>query len=463
MADDLGWRDIGVFGSSYYQTPNIDALAKRGMIFTQAYTANATCSPTRASIMSGQYPARLGITMPMCHLPEVSLKESVARTAPSDAKCLDAVSATRLDTKIITLAEVLKAGGYVTGHFGKWHLGPEPYSPLEQGFDMDVPHTPSPGLPRGYLAPYGFGNFPEKSGEHIEDRMAAEAVKFIDANKEHPFFLNYWAFSVHSKYNAKPSLVERCRESMDETLPQHNPVYAAMVHSLDDAVGTLVKGLEGAGVMDKTLIVFFSDNGGVNWPAKVLNESADDLAKTYEDIPSTSNAPLRGGKATTYEGGTRVPCVVVWPGVVKPGTKTSAMIQSMDFYPTLAAAAGAKLPEHQIMDGRSFLPVLEGTAKSFRAEIFDFLPHHIPHTGQVPAASVRQGDWKLIRFLHDGPAQAPRYELYNLQTDAGESRDVSAAHPDLVKKLDARIEDFLQETHAVVPGPNPAYVEPVAK
>lgn len=455
LADDLGWNDIGVFGSSHYKTPNIDALAKKGMIFGQAYAANSMCSPTRASIMSGQFPARLGITAPAGHEPEARMKAALPSGSNPKNRCLDCISANRLDTSIVTLAETLKANGYATGHFGKWHLGPEPYSPLEQGFDVDVPHSPTPGLPRGYLAPWGLANFPAEPGAHIEDRMASEASKFINANKDHPFFLNYWAFSVHSMYNAKPELVEQYRA--DETLPQHNPVYAAMIHSLDDAVGTLVKALEAAGLMDKTLIVFFSDNGGVNWPA--LRTEATPEAKTFAEVPPTSNSPLRGGKASIYEGGTRVPCFVVWPGVVKPGARTDAMIQSMDFYPTLAAIAGAKLPPGQIMDGRSFLPVLEGTASSLRGKIFGFLPHTIKVSDQVPAASVRQGDWKLIRFFHDGPAHAHRYELYNLRDDPGESRDLSSMEPGRVKTLDASLESFLKETHAVVPRPNPSYAK----
>lgn len=471
MADDLGWNDVGIYGSSRYKTPNIDALAREGMAFTQAYAANPTCSPTRASILSGQYPARLGITLPAGHEPEVRMKAALPKGAPADQKCMGVVSANRLDTGIVTLAEVLKADGYATGHFGKWHLGAEPYSPLEQGFDVDIPHSSTPGLPRGYLAPWRFDLFPAAPGksadpipaapgEHIEDRMASEAVQFIAANKAHPFFLNYWAFSVHSMYNAKPDLVEQCKGDLDDAQPQHNAVYAAMVRSLDDAVGTLVKGLKAAGVMDKTLIVFFSDNGGVDWPA--LRTEACPDAKDFADIPPTSNAPLRGGKATIYEGGTREPCFVVWPGVVKPGTKTDAMIESTDFYPTLAAAADAKLPEGQVMDGISFLPVLEGGATAHRREIFGFFPHFIKHTGQLPAASVRRGNWKLVRTFHDGPGQAHRYELYNLAEDPAEAKDLAPAHPDLVQELDGRITHFLEETHAVLPATNPSYPQRAA-
>ncbi len=457
MADDLGYADVGCFGSTYYKTPNIDALAKRGMIFTQAYTANATCSPTRASIMSGQYPARLGMMMPTCHLPEVRMEAEVTRAGKPTAKCLDVLSVSRLDTNVVTLAEVLKEAGYATGHFGKWHLGPVPFSPLEQGFDVDVPHTPSPGLPRGYLAPWGFPNLQGEPGEQIEVRMAAEAGKFIRENREKKFFMTYWAFSPHSMYNAEAALVEKYRAQMNPANPQHNPVYAAIIERLDDAVGMLVKELESAGVMNKTLIIFFSDNGGINWPMQVLKDYADALAKTYADIPISSNVPFRGGKAMIYEGGTRVPCFFVWPEGIRPGTRTDAMIQSMDFYPTLAAVAEAKLPEQQPMDGRNFLPVLQGKVQSFRDEIFGFLPNNIAHTKNIPAASVRQGDWKLIRFLHDGPAQAHRYELYNLREDPSEAKDLSASFPERVAALDARITWFLKDTGAVVPGPNPAY------
>ena len=397
LADDLGYRDLGCFGSTYYKTPNIDALSKRGMIFTQAYAANPLCSPSRASILTGQYPARIGMTQASGHLPEVKLQETVQARAHADEKSLADISATRLDTNYVTLAETLKAAGYVTGHYGKWHLGAEPYSPLQQGFDVDVPHWSGPGPAGSYVAPWKFPpalHFTGKPGEHIEDRMAKEAVKFIDANKNHPFFLNYWSFSVHGPYDAKRSYVEQAALDMDEDVPQHNPVYAAMVHSLDDAVGTLVKALETNGLMDKTIIVFFSDNGGVNWQAmkdESVRKGPNSLTAPYLNIPPTSNQPLRGGKASIYEGGTREPCFVVWPGAVKPGTRTEAMIQGMDFYPTLAEIVGVPMPTNQIMDGRSFLPVLKGQSTTARNTIFNFFPHYIPVTGAVPAASVRQG------------------------------------------------------------------------
>ena len=242
LADDLGWRDTALYGSTYYETPNIDRLATRGMMFRNAYAASPLCSPTRSSIMTGLYPARIGITTPVCHLPEVVLEQTVQATAPPAQKALTPNSVTRLKLEYVTLAESFKAAGYRTAHFGKWHLGREPYDPLHQGFDADLPHTPAPGPVGGYLGgPWKFWPDQGKPGDHIEDRMAEEAEKFIRANKGAPFYLNYWAFSVHSPWQAKPTLLEKYKRKADPGNPQHNPVYAAMVESLDTAIGRVVK------------------------------------------------------------------------------------------------------------------------------------------------------------------------------------------------------------------------------
>ena len=234
LADDLGWSDTTLYGNTtYYKTPNLERLARRGTVFTQAYAASPLCSPTRSSIMTGLSPARTGITEPECHLPAVRMHASVEPGAPPYQKLLNCVSATRLDTKYFTLAEALKGAGYATGHFGKWHLGPEPFSPLQQGFDVDLPHWSGPGPAGSYVAPWKFPaslDFkPRVPNEHIEERMADEAVKWMEANKDHPFFLNYWQFSVHAPFNAKPDLIEKWRRTMDPSNPQHSPTYAAMV------------------------------------------------------------------------------------------------------------------------------------------------------------------------------------------------------------------------------------------
>lgn len=455
LADDLGWRDTSLYGSTFYETPNIERLARRGMMFTQAYAANPLCSPTRASILTGLWPARIGITAPVCHVPEVRLEETVRESAGADLKVIPCDSATRLRQEYYTLAEALHDAGYRTGHFGKWHLGREPYDPLHQGFDVDVPHWSGPGPAGSYLAPWKFPpelHFSGEPGEHIEDRMAKEAARFITQNRDRTFFLNYWHFSVHAPYTAgpektpqcKPELLAKYRGKVDPNNPQHNPLYAAMVQSLDDAVGTLLDTLDGCGLSDNTVVVFFSDNGGVNF--------AD-----WEGAPMTSNAPLRGGKASIYEGGVREDCVVVWPGVVQPGSRSDEIIQSIDFYPTLLEVLGVQPRQEVKFDGVSFVPALKQNGHVEREAIFCFFPHNTPASQQLPAVSVRRGDWKLIRFFYDGPHFAHRYELYNLRDDLSETRNLAEEKPALVKELDALIEGWLVETKAVLPKVNPQY------
>ncbi len=452
LADDLGWRDTAVFGSRFYETPNIDRLVRRGMMFTQAYAANPLCSPTRASIMTGLWPARIGFTAPAGHLAQEVFESSLQPKAAATQKALIAASATRLKHEYFTLAEAFKAAGYRTGHFGKWHLGREPYDPLHHGFDVDVPHWPGPGPAGSYVAPWKFPaalNFTGQPGEHIEDRMASEAVKFIRENKDRPFFLNYWCFSVHSPWDAKQALIEKYRAKADPNHPQRNPVYAAMIESMDDAVGKLVATLDELGLSDHTLIIFLSDNGGVHF-AEV------------EGAAVTSNTPLRAGKATTYEGGTRVPCAVIWPRVVQPGSKSDAIIQSIDFYPTLLEMTGLKPQEGQRFDGISIVPALRGQPLG-RDTIFCHFPHDPAVSDATPSTYVRKGDWKLIRFYCDNDDQTDRFELYNLKDDPGETNNLAANMPDRVKELNALIEGFLKESGAIVPAPNPAYKPTAAR
>jgi len=456
LADDLGWRDTALYGSTFYETPNVERLAKRGMMFTNAYAANPLCSPTRASIQTGLWPARIGITAPVCHVPEEKFEETVAERGPAGTKVLSCASATRLKHEYYTLAEALHDAGYRTGHFGKWHLGQEPYDPLHQGYDVDVPHWGGPGPAGSYIAPWKFPaklNFTGAPGEHIEDRMAGEAAKFLKENKDRPFFMTYWCFSVHSPWDAKKEYVDKYRAKVDPKNPQRNPLYAAMVQSMDEAVGRLLATLDELGLAENTIVVFFSDNGGVHWAFRKTSGSFDDL----NSIPITSNAPLRGGKATIYEGGTREPCIVVWPGQVKPASKSDAVIQSIDFYPTILDMLGLAPKQGLKFDGLSIVPALRGAADLPREAIFCHFPHATPATGQLPAVYVRKGDWKLIRFFHDGPGFAHRYELYNLKTDVSETSNLADDMPDRVKELDALIEGFLKQSGAVLPKPNPAY------
>ncbi|NOY82669.1 MAG: sulfatase [Kiritimatiellaeota bacterium] len=447
LADDLGWRDTSLYGSTFYETPNIDRLARRGMRFTNAYAANPLCSPTRASIMTGLYPARIGITAPVCHIAPVVLEETLQPAAPPWRKALIAWSATRLDLPYFTLAEALQSAGYATGHFGKWHLGREPYDPLHQGFDSDIPHWPGPGPAGSYIAPWRFPNFKGKPGEHIEDRMGREAVRFIRKHRDKPFFLNYWCFSVHSPYGAKKDLIAkyRAKAAAHPDNPQRNPIMGAMVESLDDNVGRVVRALDELGLTDNTIIVFFSDNGGVHWAEEKTGPA-----------PVTSNAPLRGGKATIYEGGTREPLVVVWPGVVRPGSVSNEIVSSIDFYPSILEMLEMKPRPDQQFDGISIVPALKGGRLKRDAVFCDF-PHYVIRTGNLPSSYVRRGDWKLIRFYADGVGGKDRFELYNLREDIGEEHNLAERYPERVRALDALIAKHLAEIKAVIPKPNPAY------
>ena len=465
LVDDLGWRDVGCYGSTFYPTPNIDRLASRGVRLTQAYAASPLCSPTRASILTGQYPARIGITLPACHFKEVQLEKKLGKAKSTD-KAIQAESLTRLKTEYFTLAEALREAGYATAHFGKWHLGqnlaPEDrYEPRDQGFDVDFPHEPSAAGPGdGYLAPWKFirdAAITGQPGEHIEDRLSAEAAKFIRTHKDRPFYMSYWAYSVHSPYNARKDDIEHFKTKTDENNPQHNPLYAAMVRSLDDGVGRLLEAVDEAGIADRTIIVFFSDNGGWALPPMFGKTDPEGFGK----IPVTSNLPLRSGKASIYEGGTRVPCIVVWPGKTKPGTANDALFQSVDWYPTLLAMCGLKPQAGLKLDGVDQTSMLLGQG-TVRDRVFCHLPHGGPSSttgipGCTPSASVRKGDWKLIRFFADNDDGSDRLELYNLKDDIGESKNLAAAKPELVRELNELITGFLRDTEAVVSVRNPGY------
>lgn len=468
LADDLGWRDVGCFGSTFYETPNIDRLAKRGVRFTQAYAANPLCSPTRASIQTGLYPARIGITAPACHVPQVQLEKKLAKGNPK-FKVLNADSLTRLKPDYFTLAEALHEAGYATAHFGKWHLGynlpqhpGDHYEPKDRGFDSDFPHTPAaPGPGGGYLAPWKFIKDPAlvaQPGEHIEDRMSAEAAKCIRAHKDRPFYINYCAYSVHSPWNARHDYIAYFKAKADEKNPQHNPLYAAMVKSLDDGVGRLLAAVDEAGVADRTIIVFFSDNGGYSYPPKVTDPEG------FENVPATSNLPLRSGKASLYEGGTREPCIIVWPDKIKPDTTSEALFQSVDFYPTLLAMCGLRPHGDLKLDGLDQTATLLGGA-AVRDRVFCHFPHgstnqavNIP--GMLPGTYVRRGDWKLLRFFADNDDGSDRFELYNLKDDVGETHNRAAEQPELVRELNGLISGFLRDTEAVIPIRNPDYVVP---
>ncbi len=431
LADDLGGHDLGCYGSQFHRTPAIDELSRKSMRFTNAYSASPLCSPTRSSILTGLAPARTGITAPVCHVPEVILEKGLAAGGPT-VRVVPAASITRLKTDYVTLPKVLKANGYRTAHFGKWHLGAEPYSPFQHGFDIDLPHTPGPGPGggNGYFAPWAFWKNQGEAGDHIEDRMAAEAERFIDEHchgdhKDQPFFLNYWAFSVHSPWMAKDAYIQEAAERINPQLGQRNPMYAGMIRSLDEAVARIHAALAKNNLLDNTIIIFTSDNGGWHNVPKEATKH-----KQYVDVPVTSNAPQRSGKASNYEGGTRVPMLVYWPGHNIQGKTSDAIVQSTDLFPTLLELAGIQHPAEVKFDGQSIVPALRGQTIA-RERIFCHFPHggRSDIDGFEPGTWVRQGDWKLIRFFAANEDGSDRLVLFNLSEDVGEQRNVANDHP----------------------------------
>ena len=446
----LGWSDSTLFGTTkLYQTPNIERLATRGMLFHQAY-AHPMCSPTRSSIMSGLWPARTGMTEAAGHLEEVRLAAEAKTQGDAWQKVAAPWGATRLDTRYRTIAEVLKEAGYATGHFAKWHLGREPYDPLHRGFDVDIPHTYGPMRPSFYAPwkwPPGVKYDSGNPGEYLDDRMADEAIKFMKAHRGEPFFCNFWMFSPHGGPSTTPELEAKYEKkilALGPDYPQRNPETAGLHQELDRVVGRLVKAVDELNLADNTIIIFNSDNGGWVWPSG-----------NRKDVGMTSNAPLRSGKSSLYEGGTRVPLIFVWPGKIKPGAHSDAIFSSVDFYPTILAMLGLQPVPGQKLDGIDQVPALLGGAAP-RDTTFCFFPHY-DRDQMGPGAYVRRGDWKLIMRFCDNDDQTDRHELYNLREDIGETRNLAAQQADKVSELDALLRQYLKDTGAVLPVKNPKY------
>ena len=445
LADDLGQRDLGCYGSTFYETPNLDRLARDGARFTDAYAACPVCSPTRASILTGQWPQRTGITD---YIGAAMRPEQWKRNTPS----LPAPYTDRLALDAPTLAKALKSAGYATFFAGKWHLGPTNFWPENQGFDIN-----KGGIDRGgpyggkqYFSPYGNPRLNDgPPGEHLPDRLATETAKFIEANKDRPFFAYYAFYDVHTPLMAREDLRKKYQEKRarlgltekwgreeprDVRLTQEHAVYAGMVEAMDLAVGKVLAKLDELGLRERTLVIFTSDNGGLS---------------TSEGWP-TSNYPLRAGKGWVYEGGIREPLLVRWPGVVKPASIISTPVSSPDFFPTLLEAAGAKPPPGQTLDGVSLIPLLRGEPVPERA-LFWHYPHY-GNQGGAPAAAIRLGDWKLIEWLEDG-----RVELFNLAADLGEHTNLAAREPQRVAGLREELHAWQKKVGAKFPVPNPNY------
>jgi len=420
LADDLGWSQLGCYGSDFYETPNLDRLASEGMKFTDAYAACPVCSPTRASIMTGKYPARLHLTDFIAggRFPYEKLKQ------PKWQKYLP--------LEETTIAEVLKAAGYATASFGKWHLSiakkpPEslPFNPDKQGFDESiVTYKPTSS------------HDPESDAHNVEI-ITEKSLGFLERNKDRPFFLYVTHNTIHGQILGKKKLVEKYRNKPGADLPQNNPVIGAMIEELDNSVGRLLKKLDELKIANKTIVIFFSDNGGLERSAK--------------------QTPLRSGKANLYEGGIRVPLIICWPGVTRPGSICSEPIISVDFFPTILGIIGLENKAKKPTDGVSLVPLLKRTGALNRLAIYWHYPHY--HSSSIgPCGAIRADDYKLIEWFDEsifGPDN--RFELYNLKEDIGEQNNLAKEMPEKARELEKMLQNWRLKVNAQMPMPNPDY------
>lgn len=429
LADDLGWTDLACFGSDLHETPHLDRLAREGMKFTQNYSACTVCSPTRAALMTGKYPARLHVT------------DWIPGAMPDNPKLLVPDWTKYLPHAETTLAEVFRAAGYATATIGKWHLGTEEFYPEKHGFDLNIAGTDKPAPP-SFHAPWRIPTLsPEgRPGDYLTDRMGAEAAGFIARTRDRPFFLYLPHFAVHTPIQGRADLVEKYQRKIHPGLRHKNAAYAAMTESLDAAVGRVLAVLEELRLRDRTIVIFTSDNGG-----RITQGT-------------TTNVPLRYGKASAYEGGVRVPLIVHWPGGTRPGSVSDAPVITMDLFPTIVEMAGLPAAAARTaLDGVSLVPHLRGGPPPARPELFWHYPHHQHYQlgGAMPYAAIRAGDFKLIEFYND--LRNVTVELYNLRTDLGESRDLAATEPQRAAALRARLHAWQKEIGAQMPVPNPKY------
>jgi arylsulfatase A-like enzyme len=457
LVDDLGWTDPGCYGSTFYETPNIDRLASEGTRFTNAYAACPVCSPTRASIMTGKYPARINLTDWIPGRQEYTGPQPCDKLIPRDFE---------LEMKLeeITIAEALKEAGYKTFFAGKWHLGQDSiYWPEFQGFDINKGGWRVGSPQGGYFSPWvnpRLESGPE--GENLTDRLTSESVHFLESVNDDPFLLYLSFYAVHTPLQAKEELIRKYEKKADslgldqmeqtvkdrnwiktappggtfvERIVQGHPVYSSMIETLDNNIGRIMDKLVELDLDEYTIIFFMSDNGGL---------------ATAEGSP-TSNLPLRAGKGWLYEGGVREPMIIKWPGKSDPGKTCDVPVISMDFYPTILEMAGLDLMPDQHMDGVSLVPLLEGEQTIDERPIFWHYPHY-SNQGGKPGAAVRSGKYKLIEFFEDN-----RIELYDLEADIGEQNNLSDEMPDKVNELLDILHNWQEEVDARMMDPNPEY------
>lgn len=455
FVDDLGWTDTGVTGSDLYQTPNIDRLADEGVVFTDAYAASNICSPSRAALMTGMAPGRTRVTDWIDGHWEGQGEEWRAERPLQPPNWT-----AELELHYDTLADLLKKAGYRTAHLGKWHLTPrisdpevvEPYYPHNRGFDVNISGNQW-GAPGSYFWNYSRGNndelearianFPpeeETKGLYLTNMLTNHAVRLIQTWESEPFFLYFSYYQVHTPIQGRPDMVHHYRQKLasGKDFLHTDPEYAAMVEAVDHSVGRVHAKLEELNLDDNTLIIFTSDNGGLD----------------RGDGRPTNNSPLREGKGTAYEGGIRVPAIVCWSGVIPPGTVSSEPVITHDFFPTILEASSAKAdPEHMAnLDGVSLVPLLEDPSTSLNREaLYWHYPHY--HTqGATPHTAVRSGAWKAIHFYEDD-----RIELYNLDDDPGEQNNLSDEMPEKAAEMRALIEERREAVNAQDPEPNPLF------
>lgn len=444
LIDDMGWKDLACYGSEYYESSNIDRLSKEGITFSNAYAASPVCSPSRASILTGRYPARVQVT------------DWIG--AHTRGKVIDADYLRQLPLEEVTIAKTLKNVGYATWHVGKWHLGSEKYYPENHGFDVNIGGCHIGHPINGYFSPYKIENLEDREcGEYLNDRLTNEAIGLIEnRDKSKPFFLNLWHYAVHTPIQAKEEDIEYFKQKAKklgidkvealvegENFPcdhkkhmrvtrrviQSSPEYAAMIYNLDMNIGRVIDKLESEGILEDTVIVFTSDNGGLS---------------TAESSP-TCNFPLSEGKGWAYEGGVREPLIVYWKNKINQGTTSDKIVTSTDFYPTLLDIAKINTDEDQCIDGESFYKALFNNTEERQNPVFWHYPHY-GNQGGSPYSAVRRGKYKLIYFYEDEKSC-----LYNLEDDIGEDNDISNENESLSKELLLILNNWIKDVGAKIP------------
>ncbi|MBC2593463.1 sulfatase [Ruficoccus amylovorans] len=447
LVDDMGWADSSVYGSTYYESPALERLAQSSVRFTDAYSASPLCSPARASLLSGQYPARHGMTTAWGHTALRDDPEYQEKGVPRTSRYLLPTSKRYLDPEQYTLAEAFQDAGYRTGFIGKWHMGlDEKFWPDKQGFEHSFHGAPDAGPP-SYFSPYRFqrGNVTNgPDGEYITDRATDEAIAFMEEKSDKPFFLCLWHWGVHGPWQGKEELIEYYKNRKDPTGRHQSPTMAAMLRSVDDSLADILDYLEESGQADNTIIVFTSDNGG-----------KDDRSVPGESVPITSNEPLRSGKGTVFQGGSRVPLLISWPGVIDDAQVSTEPVTGVDMYPTLLEMCNIGLPEQQTLDGVSLAPLLQGGGID-REAIYCYFPENFGERSPA-GAWVRMGDWVLVEVFYQTDLWPEQYELYNLAEDSGEYHNLAVEEPERVRKMAAMLREHYMSPPGVRPKPNPDF------